>query len=66
LVVGATSSKFSAVVAKDADDYLLYDTTTDKLYYDADGSGSGASVWVATVELAGTKAPVYTDIWVVV
>ncbi|MDH4480976.1 MAG: hypothetical protein QE283_13960 [Rhodoferax sp.] len=66
LVVGATSTKVSAVVAKDADDYLLYDTATDKLYYAADGSGSGASVWVATVELTGTKAPVYADFLVVV
>ena len=66
LVVGATGTKVSAVVAKDTDDYLLYDTTTDKLYYDADGSGTGAAVWVATVELTGTKAPVYTDFLVVV
>jgi Ca2+-binding RTX toxin-like protein len=65
-LVGASSTKAGAVVAKDADDYLLYDTTTDKLYYDADGSGSGAAVWCATVELTGIKAPVYTDFLVVV
>ena len=44
----------------------MYDTTTDNLYYDADGSGTVAPVWVATVELTGTKAPVYTDFLVVV
>jgi hypothetical protein len=66
LVVGASGATSAAVVAKETDDYLLYDTTTDKLYYDADGSGSGAAVWCATVELAGTKAPVYTDFLVVI
>lgn len=31
-------------VARDADDYILYDKTTGALSYDADGSGSGAAV----------------------
>ncbi|NBS96449.1 MAG: tandem-95 repeat protein, partial [Betaproteobacteria bacterium] len=38
LVVGAGAT------AQDKDDYLIYDTTTDLLSYDADGSGTGAAV----------------------
>lgn len=35
--------------ALDANDYVLYNTTTGGLYYDADGSGSGAAVLFATL-----------------
>jgi Ca2+-binding RTX toxin-like protein len=34
--------------AKDANDYLIYDKGTGNLFYDADGSGHGAPVLVAT------------------
>ena len=33
--------------ALDADDYLIYDTATQRLYYDADGNGLGAQVRIA-------------------
>jgi len=36
-------------VAGDANDYLLYDTTTGKLFYDADGNGAGAKVEFVTL-----------------
>jgi Ca2+-binding RTX toxin-like protein len=35
--------------AHDANDYILYDTSTGKLYYDADGSGAGAAVQFAAL-----------------
>jgi len=35
--------------AKDANDYLIYDKTKGVLYYDADGSGRGKAVEVATL-----------------
>jgi Ca2+-binding RTX toxin-like protein len=60
LVVGAGAT------AQDKDDYLIYDTTTGLLYYDADGNGSGAAVAFAKVELTGAAAPAFGDFLVVV
>ena len=58
LVVGAGAT------AKDSNDYLVYDTTSDLLYYDADGNGSGAAVAFVKVELTGTL-PAFGDFLVV-
>jgi len=55
LVVGAGSTAKAA----DSNDYLIYDTTSDLLYYDADGSG--APLAFVKVELAGTAAPAPGD-----
>jgi len=57
LVVGAGVT----AVAKDKDDHLIYDTTSDLLYYDADGNSSGAAVAFVKVELIGTAAPAFED-----
>lgn len=46
----------SGGVAADANDYVLYDTATGNLFYDADGSGAGAKVLFAT--LVGTSGTV--------
>ena len=35
--------------ALDADDYIVYETDTGKLFYDADGNGAGAAVQIALV-----------------
>lgn len=48
--------------AKDANDRIVFDTGTSKLYYDADGSGSGVSILLAT--LIGVTSLKATDIWV--
>ena len=61
LVVGTGAT----AIAKDKDDYLIYDTTSDLLYYDADGNGSGAPVAFVKVELTGTTAPTFWDFLVV-
>ncbi|MCC4116532.1 calcium-binding protein [Aromatoleum toluclasticum] len=39
----------AGAVAHDADDFLVFDTTSGNLYYDADGSGAGAAVQIATL-----------------
>jgi Ca2+-binding RTX toxin-like protein len=60
-VVGAGAT----AIAKDKDDYLIYDTTSDLLYYDADGNGSGAPLAFVKIELTGTVAPAFWDFLVV-
>jgi len=55
LVVGAGAK------ALDANDYLIWDTKTGMLSYDADGSGRGAPIPIAKVELTGTAAPAFGD-----
>ncbi|MCC6658624.1 MAG: calcium-binding protein, partial [Rhodocyclaceae bacterium] len=49
--------------AADANDFILYDTTTGNLYYDADGNGAGAAVQFA--HLNGTPALANTDITII-
>ena len=39
----------SGGAAHDANDRVVYNTSTGSLYYDADGSGSGAAQLIATV-----------------
>lgn len=48
--------------AVDGNDYLLYDTDSGQLFYDADGSGAGARVLFATVA-AGTTISA-SDFWI--
>jgi len=50
-------------VALEADDYVLYDTGTWALYYDADGSDATVAVQFATLTSTPTLAA--SDIWVV-
>ena len=44
----------------DADDRIVYNTTTRQIFYDADGSGAGAAQLVATLQTGATLAA--TDI----
>ena len=59
----ATDARFKANstgTATDASDRILYNTTTRQIFYDADGSGSGAKVLIATLQSGATL--VATDI----
>ena len=38
-----------AATAQDANDHVLYDSSTGGLFYDADGNGGGARVQIATL-----------------
>ncbi|CAK0749838.1 serralysin [Gammaproteobacteria bacterium] len=49
--------------AVDANDFIVYDTSSGALYYDADGSGKGAAVQFAT--LVGHPAITATDFIVI-
>ena len=48
--------------ALDSNDYVIYDSGTGKLYYDADGSGAGAAVQIAL--LTGAPAITNADIFI--
>jgi serralysin len=50
----------SSGAAHDADDRILYNTTTRQVFYDADGSGPGAAQRIATLQSGATLAA--TDI----
>jgi len=49
--------------AQDSNDYIVYETDTGKLFYDADGSGSGGSVQIAL--LGANLAVTYGDFMLV-
>jgi Ca2+-binding RTX toxin-like protein len=53
----------SSGTATDTNDRVVFNTSTGQLYYDADGSGSGAAALIATVQAGAAVAA--TDIVVV-
>ena len=53
----------AGATAQDANDFVLYDTTTGYLYYDADGSGATEAIQFAT--LVGTPSITDADFMVI-
>jgi Ca2+-binding RTX toxin-like protein len=64
---GAGDARFFAAAGAtgghDADDRLIYNTSTGQLYYDADGAGGADAQLVATLQ--GAPAIAAPDIWVI-
>ena len=53
------------VKGHDADDRIVYNTTSGALYYDADGSGSSAAVQIALMGLSIHPTLTYQDFLIV-
>ena len=56
LAAGNFRTGAGIITAADADDFLIYDTTTGALYYDQDGTGTTAPIQLATLTGAPTLA----------
>ncbi|OYU35315.1 MAG: hypothetical protein CFE35_10035 [Novosphingobium sp. PASSN1] len=60
-----TSDEFyaaaGAMAGHDASDRVIYDTSSGKLYYDADGLGGSAAIQIAIVGATNHPALVYSD-----
>ena len=54
-----------AVKGNDANDRVVYNTTTGALYYDADGSGSGAVVQIALLGTSSHPTTTFSDFAVI-
>ena len=57
----STNNFVEGTAALDADDFLIFDPETQKLYYDADGSGGGAQILLADIRLRGEDKVLTAD-----
>jgi serralysin len=65
LTENAFWSAAGAVKGNDANDRVVYNTTTGALYYDADGSESGAAVQIALLGTSSHPTTAFTDFAVI-
>jgi Ca2+-binding RTX toxin-like protein len=65
LAQSAFYSSASATSANDADDRIVYNTTTGKLYYDADGLGGVDAVQIATFGTTTHPSLLFSDFQIV-
>jgi Ca2+-binding RTX toxin-like protein len=61
LGVVSTDNFVQGTSAQDADDFLIWDSETGKLYYDADGNGSGEQFLLADIRLRGEEKILTAD-----
>ncbi|HEY8085122.1 MAG TPA: hypothetical protein VIE69_05920, partial [Methylophilaceae bacterium] len=59
-----SSNTAAGAVAHDATDHFIYNSSSGALYYDADGSGAGAKVQIATLGTTVHPALTAADIHV--
>ncbi|MBV5297750.1 MAG: M10 family metallopeptidase C-terminal domain-containing protein [Rhodoferax sp.] len=66
---GLTENQFWAgagvVKGHDADDRVVYNNTTGALYYDADGSGTGAAVQIALIGTSAHASLLFSDFQII-
>ena len=55
----------NVLAAADSNDFLIYNTTSGKLFYDADGNGAGAGVQIALIGLSTHAALTNADFVVI-
>lgn len=65
LAFGQFWSGAGVVKGHDADDRIVYNTTTGVLYYDADGSGSSAAIQMAIIGASTHPTLTYQDLLIV-
>ncbi|WP_156424840.1 cadherin domain-containing protein [Novosphingobium fuchskuhlense] len=65
LAAGEFYSAAGATSAHDASDRVIYDTTTGKLYYDADGQGGAAAVQIAVLGSSTHPILIYSDLQII-
>ena len=65
LSAGQFWASANATGAHDADDRLVYNTTSGALYYDADGNGGSAAVQIALIGTTTHPTLTYTDIQII-
>ena len=57
----SASNFVEGTAAQDADDFLIWDAESGKLYYDADGDGSGEQFLLADIRLRGEEKVLTAD-----
>jgi Ca2+-binding RTX toxin-like protein len=65
LANGAFWSGAGVIAGHDAGDRFVYNQSTGNLYYDADGSGTGAAVLIATLGTTTHPTLVYSDLQII-
>ena len=58
-------SAAGAITGHDADDRVVYNTTTGALYYDADGNGAGTAVQIVLLGTSSHPTTAHTDFAVI-